>query len=236
MKKKLFCLLMAAALLLSGCCMSHEWADADCDTPKTCTKCDKTEGEALGHSWADADCDTPKTCAVCGETEGEALGHSWADATCEAAKTCTVCGATEGEALPHEVKWSFRREEKMMEGDCALCGNFVEQELDWILAADDRVMGRWNARFITKQGGTPVPMDSGYMEFHEDGTFDMDLAGVAVNGTWKFDKMQDSIITAYNYKLEDSQGGVYWVIFMMDADNNFTLKVGDMSVTCSKAF
>ena len=82
----------------------HVWKDADCTTPKTCTVCGATDGEALGHIWKDADCITPKTCAVCGVTDGEALGHIWKDADCITPKTCTVCGATEGEAKGHA--WS----------------------------------------------------------------------------------------------------------------------------------
>jgi hypothetical protein len=35
------------------------------------------EVPAEGHTWVNADCDTPKTCSVCGATEGEALGHSF---------------------------------------------------------------------------------------------------------------------------------------------------------------
>ena len=99
MNKKFFCLVIAAALLLSGCCISHQWTEADCDTPKTCAKCEKTEGEALGHNfmpdvcqrcgfavhnWQDATCTAPKTCTICGSTEGKALDHSWKDATCAA--------------------------------------------------------------------------------------------------------------------------------------------------------
>ena len=91
------------ALLLTGCCLSHEWADATCEEPKTCTKCGKTEGDALGHTWVDADCVNPKTCSVCKKTDGEALGHKWVDADCTKPKTCSVCGETEGEALGH--KW-----------------------------------------------------------------------------------------------------------------------------------
>ncbi len=100
MKKKLFALLLALALLLAftGCC-SHEWLAATCEAPKTCTKCAETEGEALGHSWVDATCDSPKTCSACKLTEGAALGHTWVDATTEAPKTCTVCAATEGERI-----------------------------------------------------------------------------------------------------------------------------------------
>jgi len=87
--------------MLSGCACKHEWTEATCLTPKTCTKCEETEGEALGHSFADADCVTPKTCSVCSATEGEALGHTFVDADCVTPKTCSVCAATEGEALGH---------------------------------------------------------------------------------------------------------------------------------------
>ena len=82
----------------------HIWKEATCETPKTCMKCEATEGSALGHSWKEATCETPKTCTVCGKTEGEALGHSWKAADCTHPKTCTVCGKTEGEALGHQ--WS----------------------------------------------------------------------------------------------------------------------------------
>lgn len=235
MKTKLFCLVIAAALVLSGCCMSHEWAEADCTSPKTCTKCEKTEGEALGHTWAEADCTTPKTCTVCAATEGEALGHTWAEADCATPKTCTVCAATEGEPLAHQVKWNFNREEKTMNGDCSACGEHVEQELDWVLAADDRIMGRWNARFVSKVGSNVAPLDSGYVEFYEDGTFELMLADMTIGGNWSFDRVEDEIITAYVYKMEDVDGGVYWVIFMLDADNNFTLKLDELSFTFSKA-
>ena len=33
--------------------------------------------EATGHTWTDATCTTPKTCSVCSATEGEALGHAY---------------------------------------------------------------------------------------------------------------------------------------------------------------
>ena len=82
----------------------HDWSDATCTAPKTCSVCGATEGDALGHTWSDATCTDPKTCSVCGATEGDALGHTWADATCTGAKTCSVCGTTEGEALGHD--WS----------------------------------------------------------------------------------------------------------------------------------
>ena len=90
---------------------SHEWAEADCTTPKTCTACGATEGEASGHTWKDADCENPKTCEACSVTDGEAMGHTWAEADCTTPKTCTVCGATDGEANGH----------KYSSGVCSVC-------------------------------------------------------------------------------------------------------------------
>ncbi|MBE6908098.1 MAG: hypothetical protein E7474_00615 [Ruminococcaceae bacterium] len=40
---------------------AHKWQAADCTTPKTCTVCGKTEGEALGHDFVD------NVCTRCGE-------------------------------------------------------------------------------------------------------------------------------------------------------------------------
>lgn len=95
-------MLMLLLAMLAGCTCKHDWKEADCEHPKTCTKCGETEGEALGHSWKEADCEHPKTCATCGKTEGEALGHDWTEADCEHPKTCKTCGKTEGEPLGHD--------------------------------------------------------------------------------------------------------------------------------------
>ena len=84
----------------------HNWTEATCETPRTCTTCQKTEGSSLGHKWVDATCETAKTCSVCQKTEGSALGHKWVDATCETAKTCSVCQKTVGTALGHKSTWA----------------------------------------------------------------------------------------------------------------------------------
>lgn len=78
MKQKIsgMILLIICVMLLSGCGCQHEWTDADCVTPRTCTLCQETESEALGHSWQEAICEAPKICTACDVTEGEALGHA----------------------------------------------------------------------------------------------------------------------------------------------------------------
>lgn len=106
--KKLSIILTAVllvALLLTGCQCKHEWADATCEVPKTCTKCGETEGEALGHTWAEATCEEAKHCTTCGKTEGEPAGHTLTEADYWNAAVCTVCGAEVGEPLePYFVK------------------------------------------------------------------------------------------------------------------------------------
>lgn len=55
--------------------------------------------ESHAHSWVDATCTSPKICSACGETSGNALGHQWIDATYDTPKTCSVCGKQEGTSL-----------------------------------------------------------------------------------------------------------------------------------------
>ena len=114
---------------------THDWAAADCDTPKTCKLCGVTEGVALGHDWEAADCDTAKTCKVCGVTEGSALGHDWEAADCDTAKTCKVCGATEGSALGH----SWDSADCTTAKTCTVCGATVGEAVghDWAAADCD---------------------------------------------------------------------------------------------------
>ena len=55
--KKLFIFLSltVAALIISGCCIVHDWTEPSCTEASYCAKCGKIRGEALGHDWqADA--------------------------------------------------------------------------------------------------------------------------------------------------------------------------------------
>ena len=72
----------------------HQWNDATCKAPKTCSLCGETEGEVGDHSWEDATCKAPKTCSVCDATEGEVGDHSYVDGI------CSVCGEAEAAEPP----------------------------------------------------------------------------------------------------------------------------------------
>lgn len=129
MKKvlSLIAILCMAVLFVVGCDLipkpnkpcEHNWTEATCTEPKTCSECGETDGEAKGHTeetiagkaatCTEAGVTDGKKCTVCGETTVEqtaipALGHTEETiagkaATCtEAGKTdgkkCTVCGVT----------------------------------------------------------------------------------------------------------------------------------------------
>ena len=76
-KMRMLSVLLAVVMLLTllaGCTCKHEWKEANCGAPKTCTLCGETEGEkTTNHEWQDATTEAPKTCSVCGQTEGERI-------------------------------------------------------------------------------------------------------------------------------------------------------------------
>ncbi len=55
--------------------------------------------EVCEHQWIEATCTEPKTCSLCGITEGEPLEHDFAPATVDSPKKCKVCGFEEGDAV-----------------------------------------------------------------------------------------------------------------------------------------
>ncbi len=170
--------------MLTGCHMKHEWQDATCTVPKTCTVGGETEGEALGHTWIDATCSKPKTCSVCGETEGETLEHTWVDATCSEAKHCSVCGETEGEPLEHTLTEANYQQA----ATCGVCGETVGEPLQ---AEFEKYGLVCNAELDTTYPYAIPCYDAGYTTngkviFSDYETFESDKTHEALDGyEWK---------------------------------------------------
>lgn len=138
-------ILLMCALVFSGCACEHEWAEATCTEPKTCTLCEETEGEALGHVWMAATCEKAKTCETCGTTEGTAKGHSWVDATCTEAKTCSACKKTEGEALGHNWQDATTENPKTCQ-TCKLTeGTKINTDPRFTTAENSFLFGTWSS-------------------------------------------------------------------------------------------
>ena len=84
MKKALplIAILCMALVLFAGC-----KSDPQPDTQPTETPCE--------HNWVDATCTTPKTCSLCNATDGEPNGHV-EETVAGTAPTCTEAGKTDG--------------------------------------------------------------------------------------------------------------------------------------------
>ena len=84
---------------------------------------EKKGDDECAHDWIDATCTAPKTCSICGAVEGAALGHSYVetvvDATCTATGTktytCSVCGDSYSEEIPM-IPHNY------VDGICSACG------------------------------------------------------------------------------------------------------------------
>lgn len=182
MKNRLFCLLLALVLLLSGCACQHEWVDADCTSPQICTKCQETTGEALGHSWTEATCETPQTCSRCGQTEGAPLGHDWTAATCVAPVTCLRCGLTEGAPLGHSFGfWTASGAD--MTRSCLTCGEAETVPYDGLTYSRSNLVGFWDFFSINEVASSYYgPLF--YLQFSQDGTFLGRMNKTMVEGKW----------------------------------------------------
>ncbi len=141
------CILLLSALL-AGCSCSHSWKDANCEIPKTCTQCGRTEGAPLGHVWQAATCENAKTCEVCGKTDGEAKGHQWVDVTCEEAQHCTVCHQVMGEPLGHV--WADATTEAPK--TCRVCmateGDRIITDPRFTTEACKALFGTWKGEYV----------------------------------------------------------------------------------------
>lgn len=77
---KTFALLAILGLLLGLCACG---AEPTVPATTTAAPVPTTTAEAgCVHQYADADCVTPKTCTLCGHTRGKALGHDYAEGVC----------------------------------------------------------------------------------------------------------------------------------------------------------
>ena len=130
--------------IIPGGCTEHVDENGD----RVCDKCGDSIGSSHIHSWAGANCTSPRTCSICGATQGEALGHAvegldGKDATCTSTgltegKKCSVCG----EILEAQEEIPMKAHTFGEDGKC-ICGavNGDIPSMDEITVADIRLSG-----------------------------------------------------------------------------------------------
>lgn len=101
MRKAILIILSLIVMLFvfNSCECQHEWKEATCTEPKTCSSCGKTEGETIEHTYTTGKCTDKQYCTVC-NAEKEGFEHTWSKANCLENKVCTVCGEV-GEVVNH---------------------------------------------------------------------------------------------------------------------------------------
>lgn len=104
----------------------HEWRDATCTEPQTCSICNRTQGEPLGHEAKDWKVVVPATCTTEGTQEAP----------------CVRCGKIQTESvemLPHtEGDWEITHDWSVNSGGnveagehvkkCTACGRILQTE------------------------------------------------------------------------------------------------------------
>lgn len=103
----------------------HNFKEATCTAPKTCTDCGATEGEALGHYYLPATCLSPSKCFRCGDEVGDVGSHDYIEATCTTPKTCRYCNEVVGTANGHnyerKTKKATCKEAGAIYDECSVC-------------------------------------------------------------------------------------------------------------------
>ena len=181
----------------------HEWEAADCDSPRTCRLCGKTEGEPLGHIWGDWIITKPAEIGVNGEQQ----------------RTCSRCNEVETQiipALPQPEKPSVPG----IPEDSAV-GNIIANSVPAYSGTTGT--GDKEVAFEILDTATAVPTDQGlYVTYNENneaiatgyqltmkGNTDMDAqtfalpVGATIIRAWQYDEMGKTWLE-YNFP------GDYW--------------------------
>ena len=112
----------------------HEWSEATCETPSTCSKCGATTGDKAEHTpnTEEPTCSNPSVCTVCGMELGY-VDHVWGEPTdiiapdCSTMTdgsqklTCTDCGHEETETLWASHDWDYSQ---CVEATCTTNGKY----------------------------------------------------------------------------------------------------------------
>ena len=197
-KMRILAIFLVLALVMTGCCLKHEWVEADCVNPKTCAKCEKTEGEALGHTWTEATCTAPKTCSVCAATEGEALGH--------------VGGY-----------WTANTE--TMTATCVNCSESLEEPVDWEVVGWQEIVDLWEITAMKTTGDWEiVSYTDVWVEFREDRTATFCLIDpIECTVTYAgYEADAEDIV----FELEDADGDTFTFYLWYENDSLFIFGSG----------
>lgn len=151
--------LVCIIFVLTGCQCEHEWTEATCHLPKTCSKCGETEGAALEHKWSEATCKTPSTCSLCKKTRGTVAEHKWSSVSLEEPSKCSVCRTVKPGSMALSTEYFI--------------GTYMLEELG--------INGKYYSADTLKKNGYATKA-----VFNADGTCEYPIGASLKSGTWEF--------------------------------------------------
>jgi len=164
-------LVLALCIMLASCSEKCEHVyDNACD--ESCNICAEVR-EVGGHDYAAADCDTPKTCKECSATEGEALGHSPEadDGDCTTAVVCSDCEMIITEAKKHDFSYTFSTTSDnthVASGKCNNCETVLENAITLVFEVEGYELTDMKGKYgdqifhsITSHGNYAFKIDAG---------------------------------------------------------------------------
>lgn len=161
----------------------HEWQEADCRTPKTCTGCGKVEGGTVCHIYSEG------KCAVCAEK----LESEWA------------CHTLEWEVDPELVA--------EMSARCAVCAKEYTAETDWNLFAGTLPAGVWKMTHYFKGDTLVHNKQEVLLTFREDGTALLKTKDGDHSFSWTFKRGRTNenlpALMDLSYDAVDAEGNAY---------------------------
>lgn len=128
--------------------------------------CSETEPAACQHQWTDANCIAPKTCTLCAATEGDALPHrydNWLKDPVEdqMIQYCLECGGENGPVR-------YDREQYLLDYACGVWASADEAHMDILTLKrdmtfdlNDNTQGTWSYRLVEEV--TPDQQRNWYM-------------------------------------------------------------------------
>lgn len=154
------------------------------------------EGEAPAHDYAEATCTAPQTCTVCGKTDGDVKCHTLGNNKCS---ICNEPLRSEMDCHNLHWTYEENDSAAPMEGVCTRCGAAYSSEFDLQLIAGQLVAGTWKLDYYFKGSDLQESNTVATLEIKKDHTLVIHTPEQDYTFTWKYDSGYCSSVDPSSY-------------------------------------
>ena len=113
----------------------HNWRNATCTNPKTCTRCGATSGGVAAHSFSSArslnNVAHTRVCSSCNYVLAEVHTPNLNSPNCTTDKVCTGCGYVYLKSIGHKYVY-LKKSDTLHTVTCTKCFYFAEKEHNFV--------------------------------------------------------------------------------------------------------